>query len=511
MAYRTFAAIYVGSSEVAMKIFQITPRRGFKEVDFVQSIIELGKDTYVKGEISIGAIKYVCEILNNFKQKMREYEVVEYRAFATSAVREASNCAIILDAIKTKTAIKVSILSNSEQRFINYKGIVAKIKDYQTFISKNSAFVDVGAGSVQISLFDKNNIIATQNIPIGSVRVRDYLSILGSETVHLDKVIEEFIVKDIIKFRNIYLNEKELKSIVATGEIIQAMKRILPEFIASEKISRSQVAYIYEQIKKYTPEEISKKYGIPYERATLMLPNIIIYQSFLDNSKAEEIIVPNVDFCDGIVADYMDIEKQLVLSKNFEEDISATAYSIAKRYKSSRSHIQNVAVFALEIFDALKKTHYLGKNERTQLEISAVLHEVGNFINMNEVAENSYNIISATEILGLSHRQRIEVANIVKYNYQYLPSEMKVSKDIGKCKYTTIAKLAAILRIADVLDISHKQKFSNIRIVNKEGKMYIHLEAEADVTLEKGLFEERAEFFEKVFGIRPELKLKRGV
>lgn len=62
-----------------------------------------------------------------------------------------------------------------------------------------------------------------------------------------------------------------------------------------------------------------------------MLPMAIIYQSFLDNSRAEDIITPDVTFCDGIVADYMDKNGTLLLNKNFDEDIIASANSIAKK------------------------------------------------------------------------------------------------------------------------------------------------------------------------------------
>ena len=156
-------------------------------------------------------------MLNLFKKKMKEYQVTEYRAFATSAVREAENTDIVLDAIKRNTNLEVKVLSNSEQRYINLKGMVAKYEDFHQVVSKNTAFVDVGAGSVQISLFDKNNLIVTENIPIGAVRVRDYLSMMGSKSGRLDKIMSEYVENDIVTFRNIYLNDKEIKNVIAVA------------------------------------------------------------------------------------------------------------------------------------------------------------------------------------------------------------------------------------------------------------------------------------------------------
>ncbi|MBE5929226.1 MAG: exopolyphosphatase, partial [Lachnospiraceae bacterium] len=219
MAYKMFAAIYVGSNEIAMRIYEINGRKSFKGIDRVSRIIELGKDSYSNGFLSTDSINQICDVLNQFKKKMKEYQVTEYRAFATSAVREASNTEIILDAIKRNTNLDVKVLSNSEQRYINLKGMVVKYEDFHQVVSKNTAFVDVGAGSVQVSLFDKNNLIVTENIPIGAVRVRDYLSMLGSKSGRLDKIMFEYVENDIVTFRNIYLNDKEIKNVIAVGEV----------------------------------------------------------------------------------------------------------------------------------------------------------------------------------------------------------------------------------------------------------------------------------------------------
>ena len=511
MAYKTFAAIYVGSSEISMKIYQISSKKTFKQIDQVSKIIELGKDTYSKGYLGTESIKQACDILNGFKKKLKEYQITDYIAYATSAVREAENAQIVLDAIKRTANIEVKILSNSEQRYIIFKGIVAKYENFHQVVSKNTAFVDVGAGSVQVSLFDKNNMVVTENMNIGAVRVRDYVSIMGNKSGRLDKVISDYVENDIVTFRNIYLNDKEIKNIVAVGEVANAVKKIVPELNINDKIKREQFDAIYNRIVSMSPHELSERYGIPFERATLMLPNIIIYQSFLNNCKAEEIYVPNVDFCDGIVASFMDDGSRTVFEHNFEEDIVASAYNISKRYKSNKNHIERTSYFALKIFDSVKKIYGLGKKERLQLEIATILHECGNYISVQNGALHSSYVVANTEIIGLSHKERMEVANVIKYNVLYLPSKESVSAELDDCDYMVIAKLTAILRLANILDKSHTQKIEDITVTIKDEQLVISAKTYEDISLEAGLFENRADFFEKVYGIRPVLRLRRGV
>ncbi|MBE5944584.1 MAG: exopolyphosphatase [Lachnospiraceae bacterium] len=511
MAYKMFAAIYVGSSEISMKIYQISSRKTSKQVDGVSKIIELGKDTYSKGFLTTESINQVCDILNGFKKKLKEYQVTDYRAYATSAVREAENSLIVLDAIKRATNIDVRILGNSEQRYMNFKGLVAFYEDFHNVASKNTAFIDVGAGSVQVSLFDKNNMIVTENMPIGAIRVRDYVSIMGSKSGRLDKIINDYVDNDIVTFRNIYLNDKEIKNIVAVGEVVGAIKKIVPELNIGDRIDRQLFDAIYNRIVSMTPLELSETYGIPFERATLMLPNIIIYQCFLNHCKAEEIYVPKVDFTDGILASYMEEGSRTVFGHNFDEDIIASANNINKKYKTNRKHTERTAEFALKIFDCVKKEYGMGKQERLQMHIAALLHECGNFINMHNGAIHSYYIVANTEIIGLSHKERMEIANIIKYNVMYLPSKEQISAELSGCDYVLIAKLAAILRIANILDKSHTQKIEDITVSIKDDQLLISAKTYEDISLEAGLFESRADFFEKVYGIRPVLRLRRGV
>ena len=511
MAYTTFAAIDVGSNDVSMKIFQVTMKKGFKEIDYVSSMIELGSDTYRRGSICNEVVDGLCNILVNFKKKMKEYDVVDYRAYATSAIREAENSRMVLDRIKLSTDLDVEILSNSEHRFLMYKGLAAKYAEYKQIIDKNTALVDIGAGSVQISIFDKQQLCLTQNIPIGTVRVRDYLSIMQFKTVKLEKVIEEYVNNEITTFRNLYLKDSAIKHVIAVGDEISVLIKAVPELEIKDSITMKQFEYIYKKIVDVNPHELAMEYGIQFERATLMVPSAVIYLSFLQQSKAERVWTPNIVLCDGIVADYMEKERKLFIDRSFNIDIIASAQSIAKRYNCSKIHIQNVTTIALGIFDCLKKVYGLGPTERMQLELAAILHDCGKFINMNDGANNSYNIIMSTEIMGLSHVEREEIANIVKYNTLYLSSYAKVKSHFGECDYVKVAKLAAVLRIANVMDRSHKQKIEKFTVVMKDKQLVITADTMSDLTLETGLFEEKANFFEKVYGIRPILKQKRRV
>ena len=80
---------------------------------------------------------------------------------------------------------------------------------------------------------------------------------------------------------------------------------------------------------------------------------------------------------------------------------------------------------------------------------------------------------------------------------------------IDRKDYMQVAKLTAIMRVANVLDRSHKQKIEEITVSVKEQELIMRVTSKADLTLEKVLLTEAADFFEEIFSIRPVLKRKK--
>ena len=167
MAVMTFAAIDIGSYEVSMKIFELSKKIGFRELNDVRYSLELGKGVYSNGKLDAQMLDVLCETLNDFKRMMQDFGVVEYRACGTSALRELANPLIIVEQIYRRTGFKVEILSNAEQHFLGYKSIAAIERGFKKMIQKGTAILDVGGGSLQVSLFDKDALVTTQSLKMG--------------------------------------------------------------------------------------------------------------------------------------------------------------------------------------------------------------------------------------------------------------------------------------------------------------------------------------------------------
>ncbi|MGP8309540.1 exopolyphosphatase [Enterocloster aldenensis] len=521
MAIRTFAAIDVGSFELEMGIYEMSYKTGIRRVDHIRHVIALGKDTYSGGKISYGLVEEMCQVLGEFAQIMKAYRVKDYRAYATSAMREARNNQIILDQIRVRTGITVRIISNSEQRFISYKAIAAKAGEFNKIIQKGTAIVDVGFGSAQLSLFDKDSLVTTQNLPLGTLRVRGLLANIPATVAEHREHIEEIVDNELFTFRKMYLKDREINNLIGIGENILYIINRMDLKAYGDRIDAVAMNRFYERLCQMTTDQIEEKFGVNSEYASLLLPSVVVYKRILELTGADMFWVPGIRLCDGIAAEYAQANKLVRFSHNFENDILAASRNMAKRYKCHTSHNQVLEQYALGIFDSMKKYHGLGARERLLLQISVLLHACGKFISIKNSNECSYNIIMSTEIIGLSHLEREIIANVVRYNirdfdYDKVQLETQIHQEdmpgYSRNSITIlIAKLTAILRLANSMDRSHRGKLADCRMAVRDNELIITTGYQGNMALETASFEQKADFFEEIFGVRPVLKQKRRV
>lgn len=509
MAMKTFAAIDLGSYEISMKIYELSKKIGFRELNDIRYRLEVGKDAYSVGRLAMETVDVICEVLLDFSRMMKEYGVEEYRACATSAFRELENPIIVAEQIYRRTGIRVEVLSNAEQHFLGYKSIAAIENGFKKMIQKGTAILDVGGGSLQVSLFDKDTLVTTQSLKIGSLRIRERLKNLEKTNNHYDQLVEEFIRNDLMAFQRLYLKDRDIKNVILMGDFLT--DTIFREEKQDNIITKEEFMKRYENTVYKPEQQLAEEMGIESEYASLIVPTMVVCKNFIDIFNAESLWVPGVSLMDGLCYDFAEKKKYIKSAHNFENDILVAARNIAKRYSSGKNHIQGTTALALAIFDSMKKVHGMGARERLLLQIAVQLHDCGKYISMGDVAECSYRIIMATEIIGLSTEERQVIASAVRYNTTEFVYYDKIEGETGVDlrRYLLIAKLAAILRLANAMDRSHYQKVLSLKAVMKDRELQLVIDSDRDISLELGLLKDKVAFFEEVFGIRLVLRRKR--
>lgn len=503
---KLFASIYIGSYETTMRVYEINKEKGLKEIDCLKMQSDIIKDVLRLGSISQETIDRLCRVLNDMKKTMQSYAVDGYSVFASSNIRQASNELLVLEQIKIRTGLKAVVISNSEQRFLGYEA-VASLDGFDDLISESAVLIDIGGVSLQITLFVKGKIVTTQHLLLGTVSVGENIRKLGTVGNSIDQTYE-MMYKELEVFKTMFLKDIEPKYMILLGDQINTVSEHFLGNFSEETKLEDYIAFL-DSVNKQFVRKLASDYDLYIDNEKLIEPFILLHKAIAKTMSAEYVMVPGLSVCDGMALNYSYKKRWLSASHDFEKDVLSAAWAIAKRYGSYQPHLKALVKLSDQIFDTTKKYHGLGKREKLLMEAIAILHDCGKYISISEASDCSYTIIMSSEILGLSHKEREIIATTVAFNRKPLEPYENLSDRFTQSEYLIIVKLLAILKVANALDRSHKQKIKNVSMNVKDSQLVILIESNTSIALEKGLFSKNADFFEEIFSIRPVLKEKR--
>jgi len=138
MKVRKFAAIDIGSNAMRLLITNVVEQPNqvsqFNKSSLIRVPIRLGEDVFSIGEITQVKKDRMIDAMQAFSLLMKVYQVEDYRACATSAMRESENGEEIIKEIFKKTNVKINIING-----LTEAKIIAKT-DLRTFISTNKNY-----------------------------------------------------------------------------------------------------------------------------------------------------------------------------------------------------------------------------------------------------------------------------------------------------------------------------------------------------------------------------------
>lgn len=512
----TAAAIDVGSNSLRLMIAQINAKGTIIPLEDLSQKTHIGRDTFSFGKISTESIHETIGTLKGFARSMQDYGIKNYKAVSTSGIREAANRDFVLDQIKIKTGLNVEIINNSEERFFMLKAIRDLLPDPLKMKKEGTLIVDIGSGGVELSVFSEGRMQLNEYIKVGYLRLREVLSDMEKLTLDFPNLLEEFVYSRIEIFSNI-IEDLEIRHFIGLGGELGNICRLINMngeaceatngYAQGRTIRKTELSEFCSKLHKMSTEQIVSEFGLNRSDAEILLPSVIIFDRFLKMTKAIELFAPMVSLRHGVLADMAD--NMFLLPGRLEaiNDIISSVSFIAGKYMSKGSHNDNVTETALSIYDQTRRIHRLGERERLYLHIAAILHDVGKFISLGSHGFHSYNIARHQNITGLSNREHEIVANITRYHAEESPESSHnnyislVSED-----RIVVSKLSAILKLAEMLDLSHKQKVREINISASGQELVFRIKSPDDILLETWNFNKYAFYFEEVMNIKPVIK-----
>jgi exopolyphosphatase/guanosine-5'-triphosphate,3'-diphosphate pyrophosphatase len=498
------AVIEVGTTAITMTIVEADSLEKIKQIDFLKQSVSIGKDTFTKGYIEKATIEECVLVLKNFKRVLYEYGISQEEqiiAVATTAVRESANRDAFCDRIYIATGIKVRILDNMD--IVRYTYISLKwYLDKNPYLLRNLNIVcEIGGGTTEILLLSKGSIISIHSFRIGSLRLRESLEQLNLSLKKQIVLLENEINHAITQIIKVIPPTKN-KNLISVGRDMRFAAQILvtnynPEILTRIPITRLEK--LVREISLLSLDECVKKYKIPYQEAETLLPTLLFYCMLGKELKQKNIIASNISMSNGIVLSQIQKDS---LNVDFKKQIIKSAWEIAKKYKVDEKHAQHVLNLCKTLFNYLKEEHKLNLWHELLLSVAAILHDTGMFISTRSHHKHSMYIILNSEIFGLSLDDIILISLIARYHRRASPkpTHEEYAKLEREAKLT-VCKLAAILRVADALDRTHRQKISCFECKKEKDKFVIVASKVDDVSVEQLALQNKADMFEDIYGM----------
>ena len=282
------AAIDIGSNGARLLIKNFrTAEDGSRQISRVMYMrvpLRLGSDVFTLGKISKERTVMMKHMLKAFRQLMKLNQVDDYRACATSAMRDAENGKKVLKKLHEDTGIGLEIINGREEARLLCNNIVENIGSAKG----NYAYIDVGGGSTEISLLHDGVLTHSHSYNIGTLRMLG--GMVSKETIKQMKDDLTRYAKDMPDIR-----------IIGSGGNINKLFKLTNSDKATRTVPVSEIKAIYDKLKVLSVEERIEQYGLKADRADVIIPASEVFMLAAEALGCDKIQVPNISLADSII------------------------------------------------------------------------------------------------------------------------------------------------------------------------------------------------------------------
>lgn len=292
MSEKCYAAIDIGTNAVRLLIKKVKggenlANKRFSKMLLLRVPLRLGFDVFSLGEVTDAKAVKLRRLMKAFRQLMKIYEVTDYRACATSAMRDAKNGKSVIKKILKDTGISIEVIDGQEEARMVYNNHIECLEDRVG----NYIYVDVGGGSTEINLLTNGELVQSLSYNIGTVRML-------SNAVKEESWLQ--MKEDLARLANEYPGI----NIIGSGGNINKLYRLATKKDKKKlRLSIPALQALYDTLKPLTPEQRMEEFSLKADRADVIVPAAEIFLTIAEVVKAEYVHVPVIGLADGIIDD----------------------------------------------------------------------------------------------------------------------------------------------------------------------------------------------------------------
>ncbi len=468
------AAVDLGTNSVHMVIADVTPDGRIQVVDRVKEMVRLGRRAFTTGRLSPETMALASRTLKTFGRLAKARKVERLRCVATSAVREARNGAAFVARLKRETGLPIRVISGEEEARLIFRAA----RHALGLAGGPHLLVDVGGGSVELTLVHDGHALWMQSLPLGVARLTEKFLKKDPPTAAQVRALERHLEKAMGDLLGRARRAGVVQAVGTSGTVNTIIGMALAargedsSRLHGARATAEEVSRIRRRALAVPAADRAELPGMDAKRTDLMPAAVVLFDVILARAGSPDLVACSWALREGVLLDLARVSgnRGPATATGRRRAIDA----LAQRYSGGNAHGRQVASLALQLFDGLDGDLELPPASRELLEAAALLHDVGQGLDRDRHHHHTYYLIKNSELLGFTPNEIDVIALVARGHRKQVPklSDPDVEK-LPAASRRLVRALAALLRVADALDRTHFGVIRELQVSRGAGRVTI--------------------------------------
>ncbi len=471
------AAIDLGSNSVHMVVADVSADGRIQVVDRVKEMVRLGRRSFTTGSLGNEATELAARAVTTFGRLARARHVQHLRAVATSAVREARNGAAFVRRLRRETGLPIEVISGLDEARLIFRAVrhALGLEDGPYLL------VDVGGGSVELTLVEDGRAVWMRSVPLGVARLTERFLPKDPPTGRQVRALERHVIRSIGDLLDRARRRGVVSVIGTSGTIttLAAMARAArgedPGRLHGASVTREEIRALRQRLLAVDARARAELPGMDTKRVDLMPAAAVLLDAILARMRVPELTVCGWALREGVLLELARVNGPGAGTRLGRR---RAVVALAQRYAGDNAHGRQVARVATMLFDGVAPLLKLPPRARELLEYAALLHDIGHAVDHGRHQRHTYYLIVNSELLGFDPEEIEIIALVARGHRKQVPKvsapELAAVRSVNR---KVVRGLAALLRIADALDRTHFGVVKSLVVDKASGRLVLHVDA----------------------------------
>lgn len=485
------AVLDIGSNTAHLVVVDGRADGTFRPVAGQRAVLRLADSAFPSLSLPDRAADRLVATVGRMKAFADKHRVESLVAFATSAIREATNGMEVLGRVRADTGIPVSVLPGAEEARLTYLAARA----WAALAAQRLMVIDIGGGSLEVAGGEAERPDFAESLPLGATRLtRRFMKSdpprqeeLAALRVHALTLLGP--LADIVRTGRwdvVCATSKTFRTLANVAESLPHLPSPSQSFgfagvdgRTAPVLTDETVNLLAGHLARSTRRERSRLEGLDRLRAGNVVAGSQLAALAMQAFGLNRVVLAPWALREGVIIEHLRREARSTADATVGAGHRlSSVVAFAHRYSWDEAHSRRVAELAVSLFDQTADLHRLGGEERELLYFAGLLHDVGCAVSQSAHHKHSLYIIGNAELEGFDDRERQVMANVARYHRKALPAEHHSEYvALTDADRVLVRRLGSFLRLADGLDLDHSQVVDGVKVRVASGAVTVEVHA----------------------------------